>query len=62
MGALCSICPEGCATIWIAEPPVSPDTAITDWTRLVHLDKWELVPNRTEAPKKRTSDSGRAAR
>lgn len=54
----CTLCPEGVSTIWVSSGTTNP----VSWTRLVHLDKWELVANRTEAPKKRTSDTGGAAR
>lgn len=54
----CAICPQGCGTVWIAT--IGVDNALT-WTRLVHMDSWNLTPNRTEATKKRTSDTGGAA-
>ena len=51
----CIICPEGCGTVWIG---ANDATTITDWTRLVHVDAWRIVPNLQEASKKRTSDTG----
>lgn len=50
----CAICPEGCGTVF--KGSLSGDT-IT-WTRLVHVDTWNMTPNRQEATKKRTSDTG----
>lgn len=52
----CAICPSGCGTVWIGT-----DTEPIVWKRLVHVDTWRLVPNRQEANKKRTSDTGGAA-
>lgn len=52
----CAICPEGCGTVWIGT-----DTDPIVWTRLVHVDTWTMTPNRQEANKKRTSDTGGAA-
>lgn len=53
----CIICPQGCGTVWRGRLTVD---AIA-WTRLVHVDTWRMVPNRQEATKKRTSDTGGSA-
>lgn len=52
----CVICPKGCATVWMAKA-IDGAGAIT-WVRLVHVDRWNMTPNRQEANKKRTSDTG----
>lgn len=52
----CSICPQGSTSVFIGT-----GSPVITWVRLVNLDKWELVANRTEAPKKRTSDTNGAA-
>lgn len=52
----CEICP-GCATVWKG----TVVGANVTWVRLVHVDGWTMTPNRQEANKKRTSDTGGAA-
>lgn len=53
----CHICP-GCATVWMATDLTGGNIT---WVRLIHVDGWTMTPNRQEANKKRTSDTGGAA-
>lgn len=57
----CAICPGGCGTVWIGKYAGDDPSAALTWSRLVHVDSWGMTPNRQEATKKRTSDTGGAA-